>query len=92
MALKANFTIIDPIGIHARPAMKIVQVASRFSSNLSINFNGKTANLKSIMNLMALGILTNSHVEIVADGRDEKDALEEIKKVMILEKVINNVE
>lgn len=80
--------IIDPIGIHARPASAIVQTASKFKSNITFKINEKKGNAKSVINLMALGIKKDSEVEIIVDGEDENEAFDIICKLMADEKLI----
>lgn len=80
--------IIDPIGIHARPASILVGICSKFQSNITFKSNEKSANAKSIINLMALGAKQGSKVEIVVDGSDEAEAIEKIKETMQAEKLI----
>lgn len=75
-------TVIDPIGFHARPASKIVMVASGFKSDLIIHFEGKKGNLKSIMNIMALGIKKGKEFSVKAEGPDAEQALEAVQKSM----------
>lgn len=86
--MEIKIKIIDPIGLHARPASIVVQQASKFKSNIKLIANGKEANLKSIMSIMALGVKTNTEITIIADGSDEKEALEKIKKTMQENKLI----
>jgi len=74
--------VIDPIGLHARPASKITNEASKYKSNISIILNGKVANAKSLINLMALGVKNNNKIQIQAKGLDEADAIVAIQKVM----------
>ncbi|MCK5946060.1 MAG: HPr family phosphocarrier protein [Mycoplasmataceae bacterium] len=75
-------TIKDPIGLHARPASITVSAASKFESDITITSDGKTGNLKSIMNVMALGVKQNAVVVIEATGADAEDALKAIEKAM----------
>jgi phosphocarrier protein HPr len=70
-----TFTIIEETGIHARPATMIVQAASKFDAEISLNYNGKTVNLKSIMGVMSLGLPHGATIEISAEGNDEQEAL-----------------
>lgn len=70
--------IIDPVGLHARPASITVTVASKFLSDIKINANGKSGNLKSIMNIMALGVKSGEEITIEATGSDEKEAVQSI--------------
>ncbi|WP_036464131.1 HPr family phosphocarrier protein [Mycoplasmopsis sturni] len=79
--------IIDPIGLHARPASNLVSVATKFQSNIKLVANGKEANLKSIMNVMALGVKTGTEVVFKCDGADEEAALEAIKEVLAKEQI-----
>lgn len=70
-----TFTIIEQSGIHARPATMIVQAASKFDAEISLGYNGKTVNLKSIMGVMSLGLPHGAVIEISAEGNDEQEAL-----------------
>ncbi|MDN6024163.1 MAG: phosphocarrier protein HPr, partial [Lactobacillus sp.] len=69
-------------GIHARPATLLVQAASKFGSDVNLEYNGKSVNLKSIMGVMSLGVGQNADVTITAEGDDEKDALDAIADTM----------
>lgn len=80
--------IIDPIGIHARPAALIADEASKYSSNIKIKTLNKEGNLKSIMNIMSLGLTTGIEIEIIAEGSDANLAINTIKKIMQDNKVI----
>ena len=79
---KRNFHIIAETGIHARPATLLVQAASKFGSDINLEYNGKSVNLKSIMGVMSLGVGKNADITITADGDDEKDALDAIAGTM----------
>ena len=79
---KRDFHIIAETGIHARPATLLVQAASKFGSDVNLEYNGKTVNLKSIMGVMSLGVGQNADVTITAEGDDEKDALDAIADTM----------
>ncbi|OMP66470.1 phosphocarrier protein HPr [Domibacillus epiphyticus] len=77
-----TFTIIDETGIHARPATVLVQAASKFSSDVTMEYNGKTVNLKSIMGVMSLGIPKGASVKIAANGSDAEEAIESLTETM----------
>ncbi len=70
-----TFTITDETGIHARPATVLVQTASKFSSDVTLDYNGKSVNLKSIMGVMSLGIPKGASVKIAAEGADADEAV-----------------
>ena len=79
---KRDFHIIAETGIHARPATLLVQAASKFGSDINLEYNGKSVNLKSIMGVMSLGVGQNADVTSTAEGDDEKDALDAIADTM----------
>lgn len=87
MAEKLSFVVSDPVGLHARPATILVNQASKFTSNITLVYTGKTVNLKSIMGVMSLGVPTKATVEVIAEGDDEKDAIASIAKVIKEQKV-----
>ena len=82
MAERLVFTVIDPVGLHARPATYLVNQSNKFTSKINILHNGKEMDLKSIMGVMALGVPTKATVEIIADGDDEKEAIAALTKVI----------
>ncbi|MBZ5749032.1 phosphocarrier protein HPr [Metabacillus rhizolycopersici] len=70
-----TFTIIEESGIHARPATLLVQAVSNFSSEINLEHNGKSVNLKSIMGVMSLGIAKGAEIKVIASGSDENEAI-----------------
>lgn len=86
---KFSAKVIDPIGLHARPASELSKVASSFNSNIKIIAKGKEGNAKSIMNIMALGIKKDDEIEIEALGDDEEQAIEKIKSELSKLKLID---
>ena len=79
---KREFHIIAETGIHARPATILVQAASKFSSDITLSYEGKSVNLKSIMGVMSLGVGKDAEITIYAEGSDEKEAIEAITDVL----------
>ena len=67
--------IINRAGIHARPAAKLVQTASAFSSDIFLESGGERVNGKSIMGIITLGATYQTTVKIIADGTDERAAV-----------------
>jgi phosphocarrier protein len=80
-----NFTIIDEAGIHARPSTTLVSAATKFNSEVFLEYNGKQVNLKSIMGIMSLGIPKGASVKVIANGDDESDVIASINEVMVRE-------
>jgi phosphocarrier protein len=79
---KQDFTITAETGLHARPATMLVQTAGKYSSDITLEYNGKSVNLKSIMGVMSLGVGQGAEVTITAEGDDEAEALEGIRATM----------
>lgn len=80
-----TYVIIDETGIHARPATMLVQTASKFESDIQLEYNAKKVNLKSIMGVMSLGVGKDAEITIYAEGSDEKEAIEAISDVLVKE-------
>lgn len=79
---KFEAKVIDPVGLHARPASVTVAAASKFESDITISSGGKSGNLKSIMNIMALGVRQGDKFTIEATGSDADEAIKTIEKTM----------
>ena len=72
----AKLHIINPLGLHARAASKLVDVAKNFASDVKVvNAGGIEADAKRIMNLLLLGAPVGSEVELFVQGEDENEAL-----------------
>ena len=83
-----SIVVIDPVGLHARPATVAVNAASKFKSEVKITYKGRSVNMKSIMGVMSLGIPTQSDVTISCEGEDEDVAVKTIEEVLRAQKVI----
>jgi phosphocarrier protein HPr len=80
--MEKTFKITSETGIHARPATQLVNKASQFESNITLDYKGKSVNLKSIMGVMSLGVGQGSEVVIKCEGSDEAAALAAIEEVI----------
>ena len=77
-----TFEIKDKNGMHARPAGALAGCAKKFKSDIKVYKDEREANGKRLLSLMGLGAIQSSTLKIVIEGEDEKEALEEIKKVL----------
>ncbi|MCM3603509.1 MULTISPECIES: phosphocarrier protein HPr [Robertmurraya] len=77
-----QFKIIAETGIHARPATLLVQAASKFDSDINLEYKGKKVNLKSIMGVMSLGVGQGADITISAVGGDEQEALASLEETL----------
>jgi len=74
--------VVSPLGVHARRAGRIVQVASGFRSNISLYVNGRKANARNIIAVMLLAAGVGSTISIETTGPDEADAMDAIARVI----------
>ena len=72
-------TVLNRLGLHARPAAKLTQKANEFLSEIRISKEGREVNGKSIMGVMLLAAAQGTELKITADGTDEGLALEAIR-------------
>ena len=76
------YIIKNKLGLHARAANMVVQVASNFVSTITVDKDGIQANAKSIMGLLLLAAGQGSKIVIRAQGKDAKEAVAEIGKLI----------
>ena len=73
--LQREIEIINKLGLHARAAAKLTQLAGRYKSGIWLTRNGKRVNAKSIMGVMMLAAAKGTAVNIETDGPDEEAAM-----------------
>jgi phosphocarrier protein HPr len=73
--IEREATIVNPLGMHARPAAEFVKTASRFKSAVEVSKDGLNVNGKSIMGVMMLAAERGSSMKIKADGEDAELAM-----------------
>ncbi len=77
-----TFTITNDLGIHARSAAMIVEVANRYKAKVCLEKNGREVNAKSILGILTLGCPKGSKVTVTAEGPDAQEAVEELGKLI----------
>lgn len=80
--LSKKLTVINPSGLHLRPAGVLSQTAMKFKSDVTIQSGNKTIAAKSVLNVMAAGIKCGTEVELICDGPDEEDALRVVSEAI----------
>ena len=75
------FTIVNSLGMHARPAAIVVQTANRFRSDVQFEKDGLQINAKSIMGVLTLAAGKGAMVVVVCEGEDAAEALAALEKV-----------
>lgn len=69
-------------GLHARPASVFTQMAAGFSSEITVEKGEETADAKSPLYLMALGVFKGTEIVIKAEGPDEKEAVSRLVELV----------
>ena len=77
-----QISIINKLGMHARASAKFVSLASEFSAEITLQRNGQQVNGKSIMGIMMLAAAKGAEIELCADGKDEKKAVEALVELI----------
>ncbi|MBD7936918.1 MULTISPECIES: phosphocarrier protein HPr [Cytobacillus] len=80
--IEKKFIVTSPTGIHARPATQLVQTASRFTSDIQLEYKERKVNLKSIMGVMALAAGKGAEITIIVDGNDEEAAIDQLATML----------
>ena len=79
--LQQEVIVENEMGFHARPASLFAQTASKFKADIFIEKDGKKVNGKSILGLMTLGIPKGAKINLIIEGEDQTQALEELLKL-----------
>ena len=67
--------IVNKYGLHARPAMQLVELANKYSSKIDVSNGSLTVDAKSIMSVMRLAATKGTTLKVVADGSDAPEAV-----------------
>ncbi len=83
--MEKQVVVLNPHGLHARPAAKFVQAASSVSEDVTVQKDGKSANAKSILSIMSLGVSKGDTVTISVAGDGGEDLLRSLEAVLVSE-------
>ncbi len=72
----------NQVGLHARPATFFIQKANEYKSSIWVEKDERRVNAKSLLGVLSLGILGDTEIRIIADGVDEKDAVDSLIKLV----------
>ncbi|HZR44035.1 MAG TPA: HPr family phosphocarrier protein [Ktedonobacteraceae bacterium] len=73
--VETNVVILNRVGLHARPARLLVQAAAKFQSRIQLQKDEKTANARSFINVLKLGVASGDTLHIHAEGDDAEEAV-----------------
>lgn len=79
--IERDIEIVNRLGLHARAAAKLVQLASGFESDIKINRQHDEVDGKSILGIMMLAAAQGTHVTVSCDGSDEGEAMEAVAQL-----------
>jgi phosphocarrier protein len=91
MIVEKVVTIKNKQGLHARPAALFVQIANKFSSEVTITKGRQKVNGKSIMGIMMLAAGAGSKITIIANGEDAEAAIIELEKLLLIDNIYESV-
>ncbi len=77
-----KLTVLNKLGIHARPAAQFVRVASRFQADVTVSKDDESIDGKSIMGLMMLAVGCGAEITVTVEGPDEAETLEALEELV----------
>lgn len=77
-----KLTVLNKLGIHARPAAQFVRVASRFQADVTVEKDDESVDGKSIMGLMMLAVGCGADITVSVDGPDEEATLAALEELV----------
>ena len=80
--LSKSLEIRNRLGLHARAAAQLVQVAAQFDAEISITKDGQSVNGKSILGLMMLAAAQGSYIEVSVSGPQAAEAMAAVEQLM----------
>lgn len=78
----AQIKVTNENGLHTRPGAVFVKACKAFSSTITVENKGRTANAKSLMKLMSAGVAKDDVITLTIEGDDEVQAMEQLKIVI----------
>ena len=72
----------NQVGLHARPATFFIQKANEYKSSIWVEKEERRVNAKSLLGILALGIVGGAKIRIIADGSDEQLAVDGLVKLV----------
>ena len=80
--LTKTLTVVNPSGLHLRPAGVLSQTAMKFKCDIIIECGEKRIVAKSVLNVMAAGIKSGTEINLICDGEDEEEALKTLSEAI----------
>ena len=75
-------TVTNQVGLHARPATFFIQKANEFKCSIWVEKDERRVNAKSLLGVLSLGIVKGTTINLIADGVDEKEAVDALIELL----------
>ena len=85
--ISKEVVINNQVGLHARPATFFIQKANEFKSSIWVEVEDSRVNAKSLLGVLSMGIIQGTVIRLMADGPDEKEAIDGLCEVLADERV-----
>ena len=82
MCVKKDVLVQNQVGLHARPATFFIQRANEFKATVWVEKEERRVNAKSLLGVLSLGIMKDTTVTLIADGSDEKEAVDALAELI----------
>lgn len=83
MHLEKKFVIANKLGLHARAATQLVQLANQFDADVTLILNEKSASANSVLGLMMLEGNQGKQVTVISQGNDAEAAMQAIENLIV---------
>ena len=83
--LSRDVTIVNEVGLHARPATFFIQKANTYKASIWIEKEDRRVNAKSLLGVLSMGIVKGTAITLIADGVDESEALNGLEHLIVSE-------
>lgn len=71
----AEVTVVNPVGLHVRPATFFIKKANSYKSSIWVEKDDRRVNAKSLLGVLSLGVAKGMSITLIADGDDEDEAI-----------------
>ena len=75
-------SVQNHVGLHARPATFFIQKANEYKSSIWVEKDERRVNAKSLLGVLSLGIVKGTAINLIADGSDEKEAVDALVELI----------
>ena len=80
--LEREFTVTSELGLHARPAGQFVQLAGRFSAEITVSADEEWVSARSVLSLLSLAAGQGTRLKIRACGSDAAEAIDALGRLL----------